>query len=261
MTQDIEIPTNPDYVQSLARGLSVITSFSAANPVMTLTEVAEKSELTRATARRFLITLEHLGYVRSEGKNFSLTPKVLELGFSYISSLGLTEIISPHLATLSAQVHESASAAVLDGADIVYIARTAGRKIMQVQIHLGTRFPAYATSMGRVLLAGLDLNAARDLIALSVPQKLTQFTKTNPEELAAELNTVRSQGFACVDQELEIGLRSLAVPVHNKAGEVIAAINVSTTSSSSIEQTLADLLEPLKQCALSIENDLKLSGL
>lgn len=261
MAQDIENPTNPDYVQSLARGLSVITSFSAQNPVMTLTEVAEKSDLTRATARRFLLTLEQLGYVRSEGKNFSLTPKVLELGFSYISSLGLTEIISPHLATLAAQVHESASAAILDGSDIVYIARTAGRKIMQVQINLGTRFPAYATSMGRVLLAGLDQSAAQNLIALSSPQKLTQFTKTGAEELTAELNNVRALGYACVDQELEIGLRSLAVPVHNKAGEVIAAINVSTTSSASIEQTVAELLEPLRECAQSIEKDLKLSGL
>lgn len=261
MAQDIENPTNPDYVQSLARGLSVITSFSAQNPVMTLTEVAEKSDLTRATARRFLLTLEQLGYVRSEGKNFSLTPKVLELGFSYISSLGLTEMISPHLATLAAQVHESASAAVLDGSDIVYIARTAGRKIMQVQINLGTRFPAYATSMGRVLLAGLDQSTAQDLITFSSPQKLTQFTKTGAEELTAELNNVKSQGYACVDQELEIGLRSLAVPVHNKTGEVIAAINVSTTSSASIEQTIVELLEPLKECAQSIEKDLKLSGL
>ena len=261
MAQDIENPTNPDYVQSLARGLSVITSFSAQHPVMTLTEVAEKSNLTRATARRFLLTLEQLGYVRSEGKNFSLTPKVLELGFSYISSLGLTEIISPHLASLSAQVHESASAAVLDGSDIVYIARTAGRKIMQVQINLGTRFPAYATSMGRVLLAGFDQNTAQDLIALRSPQKLTLFTKTGTEELIAELNNVRAQGYACVDQELEIGLRSLAVPIHNKTGEVIAAINVSTTSSSPIEQTIAELFEPLQKCAQSIEKDLKLSGL
>jgi IclR family pca regulon transcriptional regulator len=248
-----------DYVQSLARGLAVITAFSAEAPSMTLTEVAEKIGLTRATARRFLLTLENLGYVSSHGKAFSLTPKVMELGYSYLSSQGVSGIVAPHLAKLASQVHESASAAILDGGDIVYIARSAGRKIMQVQITLGTRFPAYATSMGRVLLADLEPTESAKILAQSSPQALTANTITDAGKLAAELTRVRTQGYAIVDQELELGLRSLAVPVRDRSGRVVAAINVSTTASSPLNETLAALLEPLHKCAQMIQSALALT--
>jgi IclR family pca regulon transcriptional regulator len=247
---------NPDFVSSLARGLAVITAFSAETPSMTLTEVAEKIGLTRATARRFLLTLETLGYVRSTGKEFALTPKVMELGFSYLSSLGLTDVVTPHLATLSSQVHESASAAILDGHEIVYIARSAGRKIMQVQITVGTRFPAYATSMGRVLLADLAPEELEGVLDASTLTSLTANTTTNTRDLAAEIARVRQQGFAFVDQELELGLRSLAVPIRGRGGRVVAALNVSTGISLTVEQTIEALLPPLRECAARIETEL-----
>jgi IclR family pca regulon transcriptional regulator len=247
---------NPDFVSSLARGLAVITAFSAETPSMTLTEVAEKIGLTRATARRFLLTLETLGYVRSTGKEFALTPKVMELGFSYLSSLGLTDVVTPHLATLSSQVHESASAAILDGHEIVYIARSAGRKIMQVQITVGTRFPAYATSMGRVLLADLAPEELEGVLDASTLTSLTANTTTNTRDLAAEIARVRQQGFAFVDQELELGLRSLAVPIRGRGGRVVAALNISTGISLTVEQTIEALLPPLRECAARIETEL-----
>lgn len=247
---------NPDFVSSLARGLAVITAFSAASPSMTLTEVAEKVSLTRATARRFLLTLESLGYVRSDGKEFTLTPKVMELGLSYLSSLGLTDIITPHLTELSAQVHESASAAILEGNEIVYIARSAGRKIMQVQITVGTRFSAYATSMGRVLLAALSPQELERVLAASSLTALTPHTRTTARALATEIASVRTNGYAFVDQELELGLRSLAVPIHNASGRVIAAVNISTGISLTPEQTIETFLPALRACAARIESEL-----
>lgn len=247
---------NPDFVSSLARGLAVITAFSATSPSMTLTEVAEKVGLTRATARRFLLTLETLGYVRSDGKEFTLTPKVMELGLSYLSSLGLTDIITPHLTALSAQVHESASAAILEGNEIVYIARSAGRKIMQVQITVGTRFSAYATSMGRVLLAALSPEELDRVLATSNLTALTPNTITTHRALTAEITSVRANGYSFVDQELELGLRSLAVPIHNASGRVVAAVNISTGISLTPEQTIESFLPTLRECAARIESQL-----
>jgi IclR family pca regulon transcriptional regulator len=242
-----------EFVQSLARGLDVISAFSKDSPAMTLTEVSEATGLTRATARRFLMTLETLGFIQSTGNEFSLTPKVLELGFSYLSSLGLTELLSPHLVSLSDRVHESASAAILDGSDIVYIARAAGRKIMQVQITIGTRFPAVITSMGRVLLADLPTTEQHNIVAAPEVSARTPHTKTSTEELLAELAHVKKQGYSFVDQELELGLRSLAVPIRNVSGTTVAAINVSTTASASASSTLENLLAPLQECARQIE--------
>lgn len=218
---------------------------------MTLTEVAERTGFTRATARRFLLTLEQLGYVRVSSKDFTLTPKVLELGYSYLSSQGLADVIAPHLNELSAEVHESASAAVLDGNDIVYIARSAARKIMQVNITIGTRFPAYATSMGRALLAGLPEADARRILTESHPIQLTTYTLTSQTDLIGALSTVRAQGYAFVDQELELGLRALAMPVRDARGYVIAAVNISSTNT-----TMDVLLPALQRCVLAIESDL-----
>lgn len=215
------------YVQSLARGLSVIRAFDAANPVMTLSEVAARTSLTRATARRFLHTLVELGYVRTDGKTFALTAMVLQLGYSYLSALSLPQLAQPHLEELSVKLGESTSAAVLDGADIFYVARVATRRIMTVGITVGTRFPAYATSMGRVLLADLPGPKIEEYVSSLEFKALTPRTLTSRAELLAELDRVRAQGWCVLDQELELGLMSVAAPVRNAAGKVVAAVNVS----------------------------------
>ncbi|HXD28009.1 MAG TPA: IclR family transcriptional regulator C-terminal domain-containing protein [Arthrobacter sp.] len=218
------------FVQSLARGLDVIRAFDAEHHSMTLTDVAKRTGLSRATARRFLLTLAELGYVRTDGKHFELTAQVLQLGYSFLSGHTLTELTEPVLEELSSRLNESASASVLDGADVVYIARVHTRRIMRVGITVGSRFPAYATSMGRVLLAHLapeDLEAA---LAARPLQALTPNTLTDPAALRRELAAVRERGWCLVDQELEVGLRSVAVPVLSPDGSVAAALNVSMST-------------------------------
>jgi IclR family pca regulon transcriptional regulator len=214
------------YVQSLARGLAVIRAFDTDHPQMTLTEVAARTQLTRATARRFLHTLVELGYVRTDGKVFALTAKVLQLGYAYLSGLSLPQLAQPHLEELSLELGESTSAAVLEGADIAYIARVATRRIMTVGITVGTRFPAYATSMGRVLLAALPPAKLEEYLAAAEVRPLTPRAIGTPEALRTELDTVRAQGWCLLNQELEIGLMSIAAPVHD-GPKVVAAINVS----------------------------------
>ena len=245
------------FVQSFARGLSIITCFGADNPVMTLSEIAERVNLSRAAARRFLLTLENLGYVSLDGRNFQLTAKVLDLGYGYLSSLSLPEIAQPHLEVLASRVHESASASVLDGTDIIYIARVPIRRIMSVKINIGTRMPAHATSMGRVLLAGLATPDLKAMISnLEIP-KYTRNTITSKSVLLQEINKVRAQGWSINDQELEYGLRSIAVPIFNKAEEIIASINISTTAqSNSLESMEAMFLPELKLTARKISDDL-----
>lgn len=215
------------YVQSLARGLAVIRAFDAEHPLMTLTEVAARTDLTRATARRFLHTLVELGYVRTDGKAFALTAKVLQLGYAYLSGLSLPQIAQPHLEELSLKLGESTSAAVLDGTDIAYIARVATRRIMTVGITVGTRFPAYATSMGRVLLAALPPAELEEYLDAARIRPLTPRAIGTREELLAELATVRAQGWCLLNQELELGLMSLAAPIYDGPDKVVAAINVS----------------------------------
>jgi len=228
------------YVQSLARGLAVIRAFDAANPLMTLSEVAARTGLTRATARRFLHTLVELGYVRTDGKTFALTALVLQLGYSYLSALSLPQLAQPHLEELSHKLGESTSAAVLDGADIFYVARVATRRIMTVGITVGTRFPAYATSMGRVLLAGLPEAKLREYLDTVELKALTPRTVGTREGLLAELEKVREQGWCLLDQELELGLMSIAAPVRNAAGKVVAAVNVSLQAQNVAAQADPD---------------------
>jgi IclR family pca regulon transcriptional regulator len=245
------------FVQSFARGLSIITCFDADYPVMTLSEIAERVNLSRAAARRFLLTLENLGYVSLDGRNFQLTAKVLDLGYGYLSSLSLPEIAQPHLEVLASKVHESASASVLDGADIVYIARVPIRRIMSVKINIGTRMPAHATSMGRVLLSGLPTPDLKAMISnLEIP-KYTRNTITSKSVLLQEINKVKTQGWSINDQELEYGLRSIAVPIFDKAEEIIASINISTTAqSNSLESMEVMFLPELKLTAKKISDDL-----
>ncbi|MET0862169.1 MAG: IclR family transcriptional regulator C-terminal domain-containing protein [Microbacterium sp.] len=252
-------PESGDFVQSFARGLEVIRAFDAQHPDLTLSEVARRADITRAAAGRFLRTLETLGYVRSDGKSFALTPRILELGFSYLSALSLPEIAQPHLESLSREVDESVSAAVLDDTDIVYVARAPTRRIMSVRITIGTRFPAYATSMGRVLLAGLPKGEADAVIEASDLAALTDRTLTSPAELHAEIDRVRAQGWSLVDGELEPGLRSVAVPLHGRRGEVIAAVNVSTSATrDSVAHLVESHLPPLQASAGAIERELRL---
>lgn len=222
---------SPDYVQSLARGLSVIRAFAAEHPRQTLSDVAKATDLTRATARRFLLTLVELGYVRTDGSVFWLTPRVLELGYSYLSSLTLPEVAGPHLESLAKQVRESASVSILDGDDLVYVARVPVSRIMTVSINIGTRFPAFATSMGRVLLAGLPEPELEQYLARVTLTQLTGRTIATTDALREELSRVRCNGYCIVDQELEQGLRSLAAPIRDHSGTTIAAVNISTQAA------------------------------
>ena len=244
------------FVQSLERGLLVIRALNASEP-QALSAVARATGLSRAAARRFLLTLEQLGYVRQTGGRFALTPRVLELGYAYLSSLTLPEVAQPHLERLVGQVQESSSVSVLDGDDVVYVARVPTRRIMSVTISVGTRFPAYATSMGRVLLAGLADEEVDATLARADLRRLTARTVTSVEALREEIERVRRSGYAIVDEELEVGLRSIAAPIRDGAGTVTAAVNLSAQASRT---TVADmkrrLLPALRETARAIERDL-----
>ncbi|CDJ98947.1 Pca regulon regulatory protein [Microbacterium sp. C448] len=247
------------FVQSFARGLGVIRAFDAEHPELSLSEVARRAELTRAAARRFLLTLETLGYVRSDGRSFALTPRVLELGFSYLSALSLPEVVQPHLERLSREVDESVSAGVLDGTDIVYVARVPTRRIMSVRITIGTRFPAYATSIGRALLAGLPDAAVDAVLEASDLRAFTDHTLADRGSIRYELVRVREQGWAFVDGELESGLRSIAVPLHDRDGAVTAAINVSSsTTRDSAEHQIERYVPALLRTGAAIDAELRL---
>lgn len=250
------------FVQSLARGLSVITAFDAARPRMTLSEVARRSELSRATARRFLLTLEQLGYVRTDGRDFELTAKVLELGYAYLSSLGLPEIAAPHLRRLSETVGESTSVAVLEGSDIVYVARVQARHIMNVAISVGTRFPAHATSMGRVLLSELPDDEVRARCEGPLARPPARRTVSTLDGLRRRLAEVRRSGCADVDQELEAGLRSVAVPLRDPSGRIVAAVNVSMRvgATEAGPDPASAILPALRECAAAIQRDLTAAG-
>lgn len=259
---DPDLPSRgPDFVQSLERGLAVIRAFDSDDSSLTLSEVARKTGLTRAAARRFLHTLVDLGYVRSDGRLFSLRPLVLQLGYAYLSGQTLAEVAMPHLRDFVAQVHQSTSVSVLDGDDVVYIARAAAKRIMTVQITIGTRFPAYETSMGRVLLAHADPAWLDDYLARVELAPTTALTVTSVDRLSDLLAQVRRDGHALVDQELEIGLRSLAVPIRDPSGTVVAAINTSMQATlDDPRERAAELLPIVRGTADAIEADLRLYG-
>jgi IclR family transcriptional regulator, pca regulon regulatory protein len=216
-----------DFVQSLERGLSVLTAFSAEHPQMTLSDVARQAGLTRATARRLLLTLEALHYVSSDGRLFELTPKVLDLGYAYVSSFRIPDIAQPYMERLSEQLDESVSCAVLDGNDIVYVARVPTRRIMTVSISLGTRLPAVVTSMGRSILAAMARHELDAFLTTTNFVRYTDSTVTDVDALRRELDDVRRQGWALLDQELEDGVRSVACGLKDRRGRVDAAINIS----------------------------------
>lgn len=215
---------------ALEKGLAVIECFDAGHDRLTIADVARATDLSRAAARRCLLTLTSIGYAEFDGKFFRLTPRVLRLGYAWLSSTALPKLVQPFLERLSEETHESSSASLLDGHEIVYIARSAQRRIMSVGLSVGSRLPAFCTSMGRVLLAALDPEEARARILAGKPAALTPHTVTEIGKLMEILAKVRAEGHAIVDQELELGLVSLAMPLVNGRGQVAAAFNLSVQS-------------------------------
>jgi IclR family pca regulon transcriptional regulator len=256
---DVTIPDQEsgDYVSSLARGLEVIRAFTRARPSMTLSEVADRTDMHRAAARRFLLTLVREGYVETDGKYFRLRPKILELGFSALSSLDIWEIVQPVLNELSDKLEESCFAAVLDGGSAVYVARAASNRVINVGINLGSRVPAHAVSTGRVLLAGLSGPEFETYLASVKLEKFTPNTVTSKVKLREIIDEVRRQGWATVDQELEIGLRSISAPIRSRAGSVTAALNVCcpsarVTPEDMRSRILGELLDAAQRISLAL---------
>jgi IclR family transcriptional regulator, pca regulon regulatory protein len=252
MRTDGDAP-DPDHVQSLERGLSVITAFSAERPRMTLSEVAKVTGLTRAAARRFLLTLQRLGYVTADDREFSLSPRTLELGYAYLSSTPFWDLAQPHMEALVDRLHESSSISVLDGDEIVYVSRVPTKRIMTVALSVGSRLPAYPTSMGRVLLAALDDDALDDYLRRVELVALTTRTITSPETLRRQLLEIREQGWALVDQELEEGVRSVAAPLRDSRGRVVGALNVSAHAArTTLDRLRREFVPALLDTAASI---------
>lgn len=251
---DDEAPARSrDFVQSLERGLAIIRVFSAKTPSLTVTEIAQMTGLTRAAARRFLLTLVELGYVTTDGRRYELTPRVLELGYSYLSALSFPEVALPHLEQLVTDAQEASEGAILDGGDVVYVVRVPGPALMTISVNVGARMPAFATALGRALLAGLPDDALdRYLAGVKMPALLPR-TITDPARLREELMKIREQGYAMVDQELEEGLVALAVPVRDRSRRVVAAINVSTHIGRKSAEDMRGLLPAVQQAAANIE--------
>jgi len=242
-----EAPADPNFMTSLARGLQVIRAFTEQQPRLTIAEVARLSGLSRAAARRCLLTLEKLGYAGSDGRSFHLTPKILALGYAFLSSTSLPGALQPFLERVSEQLRESCSAGVLDDGEVVYIARAATRRIMSVGLSVGSRLPAFWTSMGRVLLAHLPPAEQRRRLEALRPHAFTERTVTDKAQLARLLEQVRQRGYCIVEQELEIGLRSVAVPVTNAAGQVVAAMNCGLQAQRVSRRELESRILPVLQ--------------
>lgn len=249
----------PDFVQSFARGLAVIEAFDREHAAMTLSEVARRAGLTRAAARRLLLTLCELGYAETDGRLFSLRPRVLKLGFAYLHAQGIWDLAQPFLVELVERIHESCSIAVLDGRDIVYVARVPTRtRIMSINLGIGSRLPAHATSLGRVLLAALSEAELDALLAETAPlPAYTERTVTDPAELARRIAQVRRDGWCILDQELELGLRSIAVPLRGPGGKVVAALNAGLQASrftleAMRQQVLPEMLRAAAQISTAL---------
>lgn len=243
-----------ESVRSFERGLRVIRSFGEESPELTLADVARATDLNRATARRLLLTLEELGYVERRGDRFRLTPRVLDLGYAYVSSFGVPQLALPYLEKLSEHVQEASSVGVLDRTEVVYVARVPAKRVMTVSIGLGSRFPAYRTSLGRALLADLPREEVAEIWEASDRSEPTPKTITRLPQLHARLDKVRAQGYALVDQELELGVRSIAAPLHDAGGRTVAAVNVSThVSRTSQEEVESDFVPELLRTAAMID--------
>jgi IclR family transcriptional regulator, pca regulon regulatory protein len=241
---------DPAFVAALARGLAVIQTFGAGREQQTLAEIGRLTNLPRATVRRALLTLQSLGFITSDGKYFALAPAILSLGYAYLAATPLPRLIQPTLEAVSEKTHESASATILDGSDIVYVARTATKRIMSVGLSVGSRLPAFCTSMGRVLLAACPQESLEARLAAMNLQAFTPHTQTGIAPLLDILGQVRENGYSLVDQELELGLRSIAVPVRDAKGNVIAAMNVSAQAGRMSIETMRDEMLPVLRSAV-----------
>jgi IclR family transcriptional regulator, pca regulon regulatory protein len=247
-----------DFVKSLDRGLAVICAFGPDHPQLTVSDVAELTGITRAASRRFLLTLTDLGYLSTDGRSFTMMPRVLELGYSYLSSLTLPELARPYMVELARQLNEDVSLAILDGVETVNVGRVETTGYLRVSIPVGTRFPAHLNSMGRVLLASLLPAQLDEYFEKAVFEARTPRTVTDPAKLRRLLATVRDQGYAVVNQELENGLIALAVPLHNTASSVAAAMSVSTHSFRIDPQAVKrQFLPPLQAAARRIDEALR----
>ncbi len=243
---------DPNFMASLARGLAVIRAFTQQRRHLTIAQVSQRTAIPRAAVRRCLYTLSMLGYVGTEdGRTYALRPRILVLGHAYLSSTPLVYAVQPLLDQITSLLHESSSLAVLEGDEILYIARSSTTtRLMSIDLGIGSRLPAYCTSMGRVLLAGLSAIELDLYLSRVKLVKLTTRTVSTADELKAVLNAVRRNGYAVVDQELEIGLRSIAVPVSDREGRSVAAINVGTQSSRvSVAEMESKFLPPLRAAA------------
>lgn len=248
--------TSPDFIESLARGLDVIRAFQPRQPVMSLTAVASAAGLARPTARRILLTLEQLGYVRAADGGYELTPRVLDLGMPYVLSQSLWEVARPHMRRLVSRTRESSSIAQLDGADIVYVARVAVPKIVTLAVTIGTRFPAMQTSLGKILLAALPPEQAERTLAEPSRSGITPRWQPGAAERAAALREVRARGWSLTDEELAHGIRSVAAPLRDGDGRVIAALNVNAHAAETpIEVLTGEYLPLLLQAAGAISAD------
>lgn len=248
--------TGPDFIEALARGLDVIRAFKPNRPIMTLSEVASATGLARPTARRMLLTLEELGFVRADQNGFALTPRVLELGMAYIGSNGIWEIARPHLEKLVRYTNESSSLAQLDGSDIVYVARVAVPKIITIAVTVGTRFPALQTSLGKVLLAELPQDKLEKALAEPTRSGINPLWKPAESERNRVLAEVRTRGWALTDEQLAPGIRSIAAPVRDSSQRVVAALNISVHAAETSLETLTEKYLPLLlQTARAISAD------
>ncbi|MEL6463654.1 MAG: IclR family transcriptional regulator C-terminal domain-containing protein [Pseudomonadota bacterium] len=254
MEDGLRVDTRSETVGSFEKGLRVMRVMADADKGMTQAEVAEATGLTRASARRFLLTLIDLGYAKQVGSRVELTAEVLALGGVRFDGGLVWEMARPHLEDLSAELDESVSVAVRDGHDIVYAARAQARRIMSVTLNVGSRLPAIMTSMGRVILADLSVPCQYEVIEGAPPQQLTPHTRTDPDEIVAELARVRDQGYALSDQELEIGLRSIAVPIRAANGKAYAGLNVAVQASRvSSDHMVSTFVPALRRTAMRIE--------
>jgi IclR family pca regulon transcriptional regulator len=246
-----------DFVQSLERGLTIIRVFDAEHPRLTVSEIAQEAGLTRAAVRRFLLTLTELGYVVPHRNAYELTPQVLELGYAYLSALAFPDVALPHMERLVTQTGEASEGSILDRDDIVYVVRVPGPALMTMSVSVGARRPAYATAMGRVLLAGLSKVELDAYLAATNLEQLLPNTITDPAALCAELATIREQGFALVNQELEIGLVAVAVPIRDRHGRTRAAINLSTHVGRKSLEDVRALVPAIQQTATDIEHGMR----
>ncbi|KAA9162081.1 helix-turn-helix domain-containing protein [Amycolatopsis acidicola] len=248
---------DPDVIDSVEKAFRLLQSFSAERPAMTVSEAATATGLTRATARRILLTLERLGFADSDGRQFRLTAGVLRLGYGYLAALPFWEHAQPHMRALSDELREASSMATLDGGEIVYVARVPASRSMTITLNVGSRLPAYPTSMGRVLLAALPAAELDSYLDRAELAPLTAHTITDPAELRAELNRVREQGFAVVDGEREEGVRSAAAPVRGSTGRVLAALNVSANAGRvTLEELRTRFVPRLRETADAITKDI-----